>query len=137
MNIAIIYHPSDAEVAETCRVHLAPLGFSRRHRILACSSEAAAPTLEARVVVILLSARLSLWWSESPIAVALEARHDAKLAKLIPVRLRSCEIGGRLASLQALPRVGAPPILESRFLDEAWTNLAKEVGRVVEAFERA
>ncbi len=87
----------------------------------------------ADIILLLISVDFNnsqyIW--EKELKVALE-RHERNEARVIPVLLRTCEFSEMpYAKLQALP-TGAKPITSFDDADEAYTDVAKEIRRVVD-----
>lgn len=85
----------------------------------------------ADVVVVLISA--DLVGADTPFAELQRAltRHAAGEARVIPVRVRPVDLANTpLGLLQALPE-GGKPVTTWPNADEAWTDVAKEIRRVV------
>ncbi|WP_221392586.1 toll/interleukin-1 receptor domain-containing protein [Dyadobacter sp. NIV53] len=87
----------------------------------------------ADIILLLISVDFNaseyIW--EKELATAME-RHDKGEARVIPIILRKCEWGDMpYAKLQALP-TNAKPVTEFADRDEAYTDIAKGIRKVVE-----
>jgi TIR domain-containing protein len=89
----------------------------------------------ADIILLLISADFNasnyIWNKE--LAIAMQ-RHENGEARVIPIILRNCEWTDMpYAKLQALPANGKP-VSEYTDKDKAYTEIAKEIRRVVEYF---
>ncbi len=87
----------------------------------------------ADLILLLVSADFNnsdfIWTNE--LATAME-RHEKREAKVIPIMLRTCDWADMpYAKLQALPK-NANPVTNYPNRDEAFTEIAKGIRRVVE-----
>ena len=88
--------------------------------------------MEADIILLLISIDFlnSQYIWDKELAVALQ-RHDQGSARVIPIILRKCDWQDMpFAKLQALP-TGAMPVTDFEDKDAAYTNIAKEISRVV------
>jgi hypothetical protein len=88
----------------------------------------------ADIILLLISADFNasdyIWREELTTAMA---RHESGQARVIPILLRTCEWNDMpYARLQALP-TGARPVSNFDDCDEAYTDIARGIRRVVEA----
>jgi TIR domain/CHAT domain len=88
---------------------------------------------EADIVLLLVSAD----FIESRYSVGIEMkralkRQDSGSARVVPILIRKCDLeGAPFTSLQWLP-TGSKPVKNWRDRDEAWTDVAKGIRRVIE-----
>lgn len=88
---------------------------------------------EADIILLLISVDFNnskyIWEKELAIAMQRQARDEARV---IPIILRSCDFSDMpYSKLQALP-TGAIPITKFPDKDEAYTDIAKGIRRVVD-----
>jgi len=88
---------------------------------------------EADIILLLISVDFNnsqyIW--EKELTVAMQ-RHNEGKARVIPIILRPCDWGNfPYAKLQALPD-GAVPVSTFENKDEAYTNIARKIGSVVD-----
>jgi hypothetical protein len=89
--------------------------------------------VSSEIILLLISADFNasnyIW--EKELAIAMQ-RHEKGEARIIPVILRNCEWQDMpYAKLQALP-VNGKPVMEYADKDKAYTEIARELRRVVE-----
>ena len=87
----------------------------------------------ADIILLLISVDFNnskyIWEKELDIAMQ---RHEKNEARVIPIIIRSCEFSDMpYSKLQALP-TGAIPVTKFPDKDEAYTDIAKNIRRVVD-----